>query len=223
MNEKIDKSKKKTLSLKLGSKPLLAPNRNIEVGKTVIVEKKRFKRALSTETQDIKKDRDSDSQKKVNTSDSEIKSQNNNRSGVLLKPLSKDEQKKILKADNKKDKKNEIEKIRKGNLNINAHSDVKNEINLQKEPKEIKKENDRKKTDDNEKEFNDKKRLPNNFGRKKIRERKVTIVTALSETDERTRSLAAYKRAKQKTKKNKLDQEPVKKIVRDVYIPEHKY
>ena len=34
-------------------------------------------------------------------------------------------------------------------------------------------------------------------------------------------SLAAYKRAKQKTKKNKLDQEPVKKIVRDVYIPEH--
>ena len=39
MNEKIDKSKKKTLSLKLGSKPLLAPNRNIEVGKTVIVEK----------------------------------------------------------------------------------------------------------------------------------------------------------------------------------------
>ena len=221
MNEKIDKSKKKTLSLKLGSKPLLAPNRNIEVGKTVIVEKKRFKRALSTETQDIKKDRDSDSPKKVNTSDSEIKSQNNNRSGVLLKPLSKDEQKKILKADNKKDKKNEIEKIRKGNLNINAHSDVKNEINLQKEPKEIKKENDRKKIDDNEKEFNDKKRLPNNFGRKKIRERKVTIVTALSETDERTRSLAAYKRAKQKTKKNKLDQEPVKKIVRDVYIPEH--
>ena len=51
MNEKIDKSKKKTLSLKLGSKPLLAPNRNIEVGKTVIVER-RF-RALA-ENQDIR-------------------------------------------------------------------------------------------------------------------------------------------------------------------------
>ena len=46
---------------------------------------------------------------------------------------------KKYKADNKKDKKNEIEKIRKGNLNINAHSDIKNEINLQKELKEIKK------------------------------------------------------------------------------------
>ena len=43
----------------------------------------------------------------------------------------------------------------------------------------------------------------------------------MSDVDERTRSLAAYKRAKQKTKKNQSDQEPAKKIVRDVYIPEH--
>ena len=70
---------------------------------------------------------------------------------------------------------------------------------MQKEPKEIKKENDRKKTDDNEKNSMIRKDW-NNFGRKKIRG-KVTIVTALSETDERTRSLTAYKRAKQKTKK----------------------
>ena len=33
--------KKKTLSLKLGSKPIIAPKRNIEAGKTVIVEKKK--------------------------------------------------------------------------------------------------------------------------------------------------------------------------------------
>ena len=59
-----------------------------------------------------------------------------------------------------------------------------------------------------------------NFGRKKIRERKVTIVTALSDNDERTRSLAAYKRAKQKTKKIKNEGESTKKLVRDVYIPE---
>ena len=42
--EKI--KKKKTLSLKLGSKPLLAQKRNIESGKTVIVEKKRYKKRL---------------------------------------------------------------------------------------------------------------------------------------------------------------------------------
>ena len=41
---KDTKIKKKTLSLKLGSKPLIAPKRNIEAGKTVIVEKKRYKR-----------------------------------------------------------------------------------------------------------------------------------------------------------------------------------
>ena len=39
--EKI--KKKKTLSLKLGSKPLIAPKKNIESGKTVIVEKKGIK------------------------------------------------------------------------------------------------------------------------------------------------------------------------------------
>ena len=32
-----DTKKKKTLSLKLGSKPVIAPKRNIEAGKTVIV------------------------------------------------------------------------------------------------------------------------------------------------------------------------------------------
>ena len=43
--------KKKTLSLKLGSKPLIAPKRNIEAGKTVIVEKKRYKRNPNSENQ----------------------------------------------------------------------------------------------------------------------------------------------------------------------------
>ena len=47
----------------------------------------------------------------------------------------------------------------------------------------------------------DKKKPSTGFGRKNLRERKVTIVTALSGMDERTRSLAAYKRSKQKSKK----------------------
>ena len=83
--------------------------------------------------------------------------------------------------------------------------------------KENKKDLEKKKVTD---EFLDKKKPQNTYGRKKIRERKVTIVTALSDIDERTRSLAAYKRAKQKIKKNQSDQEPAKKIVREVNIPE---
>ena len=52
MTDIKDKTKKnKTLSLKLGTKPLIAPKRNIEAGKTVIVEKKRYKRGINTETQ----------------------------------------------------------------------------------------------------------------------------------------------------------------------------
>ena len=86
--------------------------------------------------------------------------------------------------------------------------------------KDSKRDSEKIKDDKNKDEFNEKKKTQNTFGRKKIRERKVTIVTALSDIDERTRSLAAYKRAKQKTKKVISEQEPAKKIVRDVYIPE---
>ena len=43
--------KKKTLSLKLGSKPLISPKKSIEAGKTVIVEKKRLKRNTIIEDQ----------------------------------------------------------------------------------------------------------------------------------------------------------------------------
>ena len=68
--------------------------------------------------------------------------------------------------------------------------------------REIRKETDKKKNTDISSDIEDKKKPQNTFGRKKIRERKVTIVTALSDIDERTRSLAAYKRAKQKTKKS---------------------
>ena len=53
-------------------------------------------------------------------------------------------------------------------------------------------------------DIGEKKKPAGNFGRKNLRERKVTIVTALSGMDERTRSLAAYKRSKQKTKKSFL-------------------
>ncbi len=221
MSDNKDPSKKKkTLSLKLGSKPLIAPKRNIEAGKTVIVEKKRFKRSTSTDNLKTYDKKESiNSKTKQNDEDKK----ENKRSGVILKPLTKDEQKKILKAANKKDKNEEINKIRtrtEQNLpNKKEYITSDNEI-VKDEIKDNKKDIEKKKFQEKEDEILDKKKPSNIFGRKKVRERKVTIVTALSDIDERTRSLAAYKRAKQKVKKNQFDQEPAKKIIREVKIPE---
>ena len=90
-----DKKKKKTLSLKLGAKPVIAPNRNIEAGKTVIVEKKRFKRNINNDSH-VKKTNLSEPITNSNTQ--KIRSDNipkvKKKSGIVLKPLSKDEQKK---------------------------------------------------------------------------------------------------------------------------------
>ena len=221
-DNKEKEKKKKTLSLKLGSKPLIAPKRSIEAGKTVIVEKKRYKRNSNFDNQSQKSKSTEIPLKENNTSEKD-NNLNLNKSGVLLKPLTKDEQKRILKADNKKDKKNEIEKIRSKTttnpINITKETDANEEV-LKHENKDLKREFEKKKTNNTDDDISDKKRIQNTFGRKKIRERKVTIVTALSDIDERTRSLAAYKRSKQKTKKIQNEQEPAKKIVRDVYIPE---
>ena len=221
MPEKKDENKKKkTLSLKLGAKPKLSPKKNIEAGKTVIVEKKRYKRNPVPEESRVNTSFNNTEEKKLPETNSEsIKS----RSGVVLKPLSKDEQKKILQAGNKKDA---INKIRLGNETKNIKNQIeKNEEIIIEKPAanlDFKKESEKKKTSlENLNDYKDQRRPQNTFGRKKIRERKVTIVTALSDADERTRSLAAYKRAKQKTKKNQSELEPAKKIIRDVYIPEH--
>jgi len=221
MSEKKDENqKKKTLSLKLGTQPKLSPKKNIEVGKTVIVEKKRYKRNPVPEESRVNTSPTNNEEKKLPETSNESKK---SRSGVILKPLSKDEQKKILQANNKNDV---INKIRLGNDSENIKNQTeKTEEIIQEKPTEsqdLKKELEKKKTLlENVNEYQDKKRPQNTFGRKKIRERKVTIVTALSDADERTRSLAAYKRAKQKTKKMLNEQEPAKKIIRDVYIPEH--
>ncbi len=225
MTDIKNKTKKnKTLSLKLGTKPLIAPKRNIEAGKTVIVEKKRYKRSIGTEAQS-----QIPSIKKKNTIEKSFQEnfeKSTNKSGVVLKPLSKDEQKRILQADSKKEKKDEIDKIRSGKYsnqlekqNPSLIEDKNNNIDIL-DGKDLKRDSDKKKNFEKLNETEDRKKTQNTFGRKKIRERKVTIVTALSDIDERTRSLAAYKRAKQKTKKSQSEQEPAKKLVRDVYIPE---
>ena len=105
MTEKKEiKKEKKTLSLKLGSKPIFSNKRGIEAGKTVIVEKKRYKRNTST---DQKPDQVSLNKKEVTSSQNVIEktiTEKKSRSGVILKPLTKDEQKKILQADSKEEK-----------------------------------------------------------------------------------------------------------------------
>ena len=110
MPDRDENAKNKTLSLKLGSKPILSPKKNIEAGKTVIVEKKRVKKNSPTEYQNEKTN--TNNIKLTDSANDEVNIVKKKKSGVILKPLSKDEQKKILKAENKKDKNNEIEKIR---------------------------------------------------------------------------------------------------------------
>ena len=217
-----DKKNKKTLSLKLGSKRNFAPVNSFETGKTVIVEKKRLRRNNPPQTQNkeiLKQNIKSDIKETVKL-ETDLKSEVANKSGVVLKPLSKDEQKRILKAGTNEEKKKEISKIRGDDIKNVTEPNVTE--NVVKEPvKELQDEKKKDYTDNKAEEFKERKKPSVSFGRKKTRERKVTIVTALSDVEERTRSLAAYKRAKQKNKKTNIEAEPQKKLVREVNIPEH--
>ena len=217
-----DKKNKKTLTLKLGSKRNFAPVNSFETGRTVIVEKKRLRKNNAVQTEDknsLKKNTKYKIEKIIKT-ESDPKIKVSNKSGVVLKPLSKDEQKEILKAETNEEKKKAISRIRGDDeKNITKPDVIENvEIESVKESQDEKKKDY---VDGKDEEFREKKQPSVSFGRKKARERKVTIVTALSDVEERTRSLAAYKRAKQKNKKIHVETEPQKKLVREVNIPEH--
>ncbi len=217
-----DKKNKKTLSLKLGSKRNFAPVNSFETGKTVIVEKKRLRRNNPAQTQNketSKQNIKSDIKQTIKL-ETDLNSEVANKSGVVLKPLSKDEQKRILKAGTNEEKKKEISKIRGDDIKNVTEPKVIENVDI--EPvKELQDEKKKDHTDNKAEEFKERKKPSVSFGRKKTRERKVTIVTALSDVEERTRSLAAYKRAKQKNKKTNIETEPQKKLVREVNIPEH--
>ena len=109
-----DKKNKKTLTLKLGSKRNFAPVNSFETGKTVIVEKKRLRKnnAVQTENKNSLKKNTKDDIEKIVKSESDLKIKVSNKSGVVLKPLSKDEQKEILKAETNEEKKKAISRIR---------------------------------------------------------------------------------------------------------------
>jgi len=218
-----DKKNKKTLSLKLGTKTSFAPASSIEAGRTVIVEKKRLRKnnpTLQSQPKEISVEKVKSETKELPSSESAIKNESSNKSGVILKPLTKDEQKRILKADTREEKNKVISRIRGDEKKETQKPDIIEDVAIESE-KNV--QDEKKKTNDDNKieEFKERKKPSVSFGRKKVRERKVTIVTALSDVEERTRSLAAYKRAKQKGKKTNIETEPQKKLIREVNIPEN--
>jgi len=229
VEDKKNTTKKKTLSLKLGSSIKSNPTKSFEIGSTVIVERKRARKNIfSSPENDIQEKQTTKKLEPqiIDEPKKEVEVQEVKKSGKILKRLTKEEQKKLLEAKNAADKKIVLEEIG-GIINeqpkeiikapevnekivsadqVNANDTISRPISNESDSTEDQKE---------------KKKPSTGFGRKNLRERKVTIVTALSGIDERTRSLAAYKRSKQKNKKNISSNDPQQKIIREVNIPEH--
>ena len=229
VEDKKNTTKKKTLSLKLGSSVKSNPIKSFESGSTVIVERKRLRKNVIASAEKIEPEKKQtpkldEPEKKVETEVKEVK-----KSGKILKRLSKEEQKKLQEAKNAADKEDVLKEIG-GIVNEQPQESKEEQLKATEESQEeiirVAEEKDNKPvTTFKETELNedqkDKKKPSSGYGRKNLRERKVTIVTALSGMDERTRSLAAYKRSKQKTKKNISNNDPQQKIIREVNIPEH--
>ena len=229
VEDKKNTTKKKTLSLKLGSSVKSNPIKSFESGSTVIVERKRLRKNVIASAEKIQPEKKQspkldEPEKKVETEVKEVK-----KSGKILKRLSKEEQKKLQEAKNAADKEDVLKEIG-GIVNEQPQESKEEQLKATEESQEeiikVVEEKDNipvitfKEAELNE-DQKDKKKPSGGYGRKNLRERKVTIVTALSGMDERTRSLAAYKRSKQKTKKNISNNDPQQKIIREVNIPEH--
>ena len=229
VEDKKNTTKKKTLSLKLGSSVKSNPIKSFESGSTVIVERKRLRKNVIASAEKIEPEKKQspkldEPEKKVETEVKEVK-----KSGKILKRLSKEEQKKLQEAKNAADKEDVLKEIG-GIVNEQPQESKEEQLKPTEESQEeiikvVEEKDNKPVTTFKETELNedqkDKKKPSGGYGRKNLRERKVTIVTALSGMDERTRSLAAYKRSKQKTKKNISNNDPQQKIIREVNIPEH--
>ena len=229
VEDKKNTTKKKTLSLKLGSSVKSNPIKSFESGSTVIVERKRLRKNVIASAEKIEPEKKQspkldEPEKKVETEVKEVK-----KSGKILKRLSKEEQKKLQEAKNAADKEDVLKEIG-GIVNEQPQESKEEQLKATEESQDetirvVEEKDNKPVTTFKETELNedqiDKKKPSGGYGRKNLRERKVTIVTALSGMDERTRSLAAYKRSKQKTKKNISNNDPQQKIIREVNIPEH--
>ena len=229
VEDKKNTTKKKTLSLKLGSSVKSNPIKSFESGSTVIVERKRLRKNVIASAEKIEPEKKQtpkldEPEKNVETEVKEVK-----KSGKILKRLSKEEQKKLQEAKNAADKEDVLKEIG-GIVNEQPQESKEEQLETTEESQEeiikvVEEKDNKPVTTFKETELNedqiDKKKPSGGYGRKNLRERKVTIVTGLSGMDERTRSLAAYKRSKQKTKKNISNNDPQQKIIREVNIPEH--
>jgi len=203
--------------------------KKFESGSTVIVERKRLRKNVIASAEKIEPEKKqspklNEPEKKVEREVKEVK-----KSGKILKRLSKEEQKKLQEAKNAADKEDVLKEIG-GIVNEQPQESKEGQLKATEESQEetirvVEEKDNKPVTTFKETELNedqkDKKKPSGGYGRKNLRERKVTIVTALSGMDERTRSLAAYKRSKQKTKKNISNNDPQQKIIREVNIPEH--
>ena len=113
MSDAKDTKKKKTLSLKLGAKPSVPQSNSFEAGKTVVVAKKRVRKSVNSDKQVSASPKTTSDSKTTNI---EVKSQSSTqeskKSRTVLKPLSKDQQKALIKAKSEKEQNDAINKIR---------------------------------------------------------------------------------------------------------------
>ena len=113
MSDAKDTKKKKTLSLKLGAKPSIPQTNSFEAGKTVVVAKKRVRKSVNLDKQvSASAKTTSDSRIKNIEAEPQATNQESKKSRTVLKPLSKDQQKALLKAKSEKEQNDAINKIR---------------------------------------------------------------------------------------------------------------
>ena len=99
MSDAKNTKKKKTLSLRLGAKPSISQSNSFEAGKTVVVAKKRVRKPVNSDKQVSTPPKNTlDSNIKNIESEPQDSTQELKKSRTVLKPLSKDQQKALLKA-----------------------------------------------------------------------------------------------------------------------------
>ena len=114
VEDKKNTTKKKTLSLKLGSSIKSNPAKIFESGSTVIVERKRVRKNIFSSPENIIQENKSSQNletKEIDEPKKNVEAPEVKKSGKILKRLSKEEQKKLQEAKNAADKKNVLKEI----------------------------------------------------------------------------------------------------------------
>ena len=179
VEDKKNTTKKKTLSLKLGSSVKSNPIKSFESGSTVIVERKRLRKNVIASAEKIEPEKKQspkldEPEKKVETEVKEVK-----KSGKILKRLSKEEQKKLQEAKNAADKEDVLKEIG-GIVNEQPQESKEEQLKATEESQEetirvVEEKDNKPVTTFKETELNedqkDKKKPSGGYGRKNLRER----------------------------------------------------